>query len=145
MVLHAELAAIDYKHFDKYTKLADNVMAVIAFSTSKTLTAYGARVGAAICITKNKEELQKFINAGIYSARSIWSTVNNSVMELFTLITTDQKYLNPYMKEKAFYVNLLKERSTIFVSEANQVGLDIYPYKEGFFGTLMSLYSKKEK
>ena len=74
------------KHFDKYSKLSINAMAVIAFSTSKTLTAYGTRTGAAICITKNKDELQKFINAGIYSARSIWSTVNNSAMELFSLI-----------------------------------------------------------
>ena len=97
VVILNDIAYVDYSnkgpawknHFLKYNKLEKNVMAIIAFSTSKTMTAYGARVGAAVAITKDKEELQKFINAGIYSARSIWSTVNNSVMELFTLVVAN--------------------------------------------------------
>lgn len=124
------------KHFKKYTKLNDNAMAIIAFSTSKTLTAYGARAGAAVAITSNKEELQKFINAGIYSARSIWSTVNNSAMELFATVTQTEELCAKYMTEKQQYVHLLKERADIFVSECHEVKLDIYPFVEGFFVTI---------
>jgi len=144
VVLLNDIAYVDYnnqgnewkKHFGKFSKLSNNAMAVIAFSTSKTLTAYGARAGAAVAITNNATELSKFINAGIYSARSIWSTVNNSAMELFALVTTDELLLKNYMKEKQYYVDLLKERADIFVGESHEVGLDIYPFVEGFFVTI---------
>jgi len=144
VVILNDIAYVDYctigslwkQHFKKFTKLNDTAMAIIAFSTSKTLTAYGARAGAAIAITKNKEELQKFINAGIYSARSIWSTVNNSAMELFALVTTDPVLRKAYLKEKQYYVDLIKDRAEIFVTESKQVGLEIYPFVEGFFVTI---------
>ncbi len=124
------------KGFKRYASLNENVMAIIAFSLSKTLTAYGARCGAQVVITNNQEELAKFKDAAIYSARSIWSTVNNSAMRLFSLISTDKSLQDAYLKEKQTYVDLLKERSEIFVKEANENGLPIYPYKEGFFVTL---------
>lgn len=144
VVILNDIAYVDYSnqgstwknHFLKYKYLEENVMAVIAFSTSKTMTAYGARAGAAIAITKNKNELDKFINAGIYSARSIWSTVNNGAMDLFTLVTTTPKLRETYLKEKQIYVDLLKERAGIFVSECHDVGLEIYPFVEGFFVTI---------
>lgn len=144
VIILNDIAYVDYnnqgsewkQHFVKYNSLNENAMAIIAFSTSKTMTAYGARAGAAIAITKNKDELKKFINAGIYSARSIWSTVNNSAMELFTLVTTTPTLRETYLREKQTYVNLLKERADIFVTECKQVGLDIYPFREGFFVTI---------
>lgn len=154
VVILNDIAYVDFntkgsswkKHFGKYSKLNNNAMVVIAFSTSKTLTAYGARAGAAIAITNNKEELQKFINAGIYSARSIWSTVNNSAMELFSRVTTTEELLSNYLAEKQFYVDLLKERAEIFVSESKDVDLEIYPHVEGFFVTLkVSDNEEKEK
>lgn len=144
VIILNDIAYLDYnlkgdawkQHFKKFNHLDEQAMAVIAFSTSKTLTAYGARAGAAICITKNSNELEKFINAGIYSARSIWSTVNNSAMELFALVTTDPTLKANFIKEKQYYVDLLKDRAEIFVTEALQVGLEIYPFSEGFFVTL---------
>lgn len=144
VVILNDIAYVDFnvsgsswkQHFKKYTTLSENVMVVIAFSTSKTLTAYGARAGAAVCITANNEERQKFINAGIYSARSIWSTVNNSAMELFALVTQNEELRDAYLSEKQEYVELIKDRADIFVQEAQEVGLDIYPFKEGFFVTI---------
>ena len=152
VVILNDIAYVDFNtkgsswknHFRKYKYLSDNAMAIIAFSTSKTLTAYGARAGAAVAITNNEVELQKFINAGIYSARSIWSTVNNSAMDLFTLITTTPSLREEYLKEKQQYVDLLKERAEILVTECHQVGLPIYPFKEGFFVTIR-LESNEEK
>lgn len=41
------------------------------------------------------------------------------------------------MNEKDKYISLLKERSTIFLTEAKEVGLNVYPYHEGFFVTVM--------
>ena len=151
VVILNDIAYVDFctnptwkDHFLKYRDLNENVMAVIAFSLSKTFTAYGMRVGASIAITKNKEELAKFKNAGIYSARSIWSTVNNSVMELFAMISSDETLYRNYINEKQEYIQLLKDRSNIFISEAKEVGLEIYPFTEGFFTTL-KITDNKEK
>jgi len=144
VIILNDIAYVDYnvkgniwkKHFKKFNSLNDNVMVVVAFSCSKTLTAYGARVGAQIVISKDKKQLNDFKNAAIYSARSIWSTVNNSAMKLFSTIMNDNKLRENYMKEKQIYVDLLKDRADIFVSEAKSTKLDIYPFKEGFFVTL---------
>ncbi len=124
------------KHFRKYNRLEKNVMMVIAFSCSKTLTAYGARVGAQVVLSKDEKQLEDFKNAAIYSARSIWSTVNNSAMKLFSTIMNDDDLRETYINEKQQYVDLLKERASIFVSEAKDVGLDIFPHVEGFFVTV---------
>lgn len=143
VILLHDIAYVDFStnptwknHLLKYKTLSDNVLVVIAFSLSKTFTAYGARVGAAVAITNNKEELDKFKDAEIYSARSIWSTVNNSVMELFPLIVNHPQYRLSYMDEKQSYINLIQERANIFVTESAEVGLELYPYKEGFFATI---------
>lgn len=124
------------KHFEKYADLNKNVMVVIAFSCSKTLTAYGARVGAQVVICNDTLQLEAFKDAAIYSARSIWSTVNNSAMKLFSTIINDDTLRNNYILEKQQYIDLLKERANIFVSEAKEVGLEIYPHVEGFFVTI---------
>jgi len=144
VIILNDIAYVDYNtagdewknHFVKYNSLDKNVMVVIAFSCSKTLTAYGARVGAQIVITKNKKQLEAFKDAAIYSARSIWSTVNNSAMELFSLIANDSYLLSRYQIEKQKYVDLLKERADIITQEAEDVNLEFYPFVEGFFVTI---------
>lgn len=52
------------------------------------------------------------------------------------LCRCDGSSLKEYDQERLQYVALLKERSELFVKEANEVGLKHYPYKEGFFVTL---------
>lgn len=144
VIILNDIAYVDYNvqgdiwknHFVKYNTLNKNVMVVIAFSCSKTLTAYGARVGAQIVISKDKKQVELFKDAAIYSARSIWSTVNNSVMELFSLIAHDDYLLSRYKKEKQTYVDLLNERADILITEAKKVKLEHYPFTEGFFVTI---------
>ncbi|AIO18918.1 Aromatic-amino-acid aminotransferase [Candidatus Izimaplasma bacterium HR1] len=143
VVIINDIAYVDYStdpswkdHFLKYRNLAENVMIVITFSLSKTFTAYGARVGASVVVSSNKEELAKYKDAAIYSARSIWSTCNNSVMELFAKITTDETLYTNYINEKQYYIELLKERSRIFINECASEEIELYPFKEGFFATL---------
>lgn len=152
VIILNDIAYVDYspnqewkKHFLKYRDLNENVMAIISFSLSKTFTAYGARIGASVAVCNNKDELAKFKDAAIYSARSIWSTCNNSVMELFHQIVNDKELLKNYLDEKQYYINLLQERAEIFVSESNDCGLELYPFKEGFFATIKLDDSIKEE
>lgn len=152
VIILNDIAYVDFcpnqewkKHFLKYRNLSPNVMALISFSLSKTFTAYGARVGASVAVCNNPIELKKFKDAQIYSARSIWSTCNNSVMELFNLIVNDETLLNNYLEEKQYYIDLLRERAEIFITESQEVGLELYPFKEGFFATVKVADDKKEE
>ncbi|MEE0107816.1 MAG: aminotransferase class I/II-fold pyridoxal phosphate-dependent enzyme [Merdibacter sp.] len=142
VVLLNDIAYIDFAYRGKaardyirtFDKIGDNVFVVIAFSISKSLTAYGMRCGAAILMAQKKESVREVEIVFEKAARATWSNVNNSAMENFVAVTSDNK--ENYEAEKDTYVKLLKERSGIFTAEADACGLQYYPYKEGFFVTL---------
>lgn len=142
VVLLNDIAYIDYSydlaHCHDYIKtfddFSDNVMAVIAFSCSKSLTSYGLRCGAAILLANTQEAVRSVEIVFEKAARATWSNVPNAAMDNFTYVTTTN--YDTYMKEKGTYVSLLRERSQIFTSEADACGLEYYPYKEGFFVTV---------
>ncbi|QVK20801.1 aminotransferase class I/II-fold pyridoxal phosphate-dependent enzyme [Mycoplasmatota bacterium] len=120
-------------HFKLFDNLHPNLLVSVAFSISKTFTAYGLRVGGAVILGEEKEE---FKNSCVHSARSVWSNVNNSGMVLFSDIINDSEKLNRYVVEKEKYVKMLADRSNLFIKEAQEVGLKTYPHKEGFFVTI---------
>ncbi|MFV0380818.1 MAG: pyridoxal phosphate-dependent aminotransferase [Breznakia sp.] len=137
-----DIAYIDYaydfqksrRYMKHFNNINDNVLLVVAFSCSKTMTSYGLRCGAALILGKQKQDVQALKSVMEKSARATWSNISNSAMENFTYVTTDG--LQAYKKEKTAALQLLKRRSDIFINEAKQVGLMHYPYKEGFFVTL---------
>ncbi len=136
-----DVAYIDYtkddansrKHFELFKNLHKNLLVVTAFSISKTLTAYGLRVGASVILGDQAED---FKNECVHTARAIWSNINNSGQVLFSELIDKPELKMRYLKEKAKYVEMLKARSDLFLSEAKEVGLEIYPHKEGFFATV---------
>lgn len=142
VILINDIAYIDYsyngdhsrdymKHFES---VSENVMIEIAFSTSKTLTSYGLRCGAAILLAKDPVAVREAEIVFEKTARATWSNIPNAAMVNFSWIVEEGKDL--FMKEKEEYVTLMKKRSDIFVSEAVACELPCYPYKEGFFVTL---------
>ena len=142
VVLLNDIAYIDFsydlEHCRDYIKtfngFTENVMAVIAFSCSKALTSYGLRCGAAILMAQTEAAVRDVEIVFEKAARATWSNIPNAAMENFTYVTTTN--YDAYMKEKAMYVDLLKQRSEIFTSEADACGLVYYPYKEGIFVTV---------
>lgn len=143
ILLH-DIAYVDFnlngdqykKIFKRFVDLPENILTVIAFSASKTMTAYGMRVGAQIMVSSNEPQLMKVVHACGNTARGVWSTVNNGGMKMFADIALNPEIKSEYLKEKENYVTLLKERAEIFVKESEEVGLPLYPYKEGFFVTI---------
>ena len=141
-VLLDDIAYIDYSYnldtcrnyMSNFNDIGENVMIIVAFSSSKTLTSYGLRCGAAVVLAKGEEAVNEFITLSEKSARALWSNIPNAAMENFVLVTGEK--LGEFMAEKQEYVELLKKRSRAFVSEALDCGLDCYPYKEGFFVTV---------
>lgn len=142
VVLINDIAYIDYsyrgfeakKYFANFDAISDNVAIVVAFSISKSMTAYGLRCGAAILLGKTQEAVNELKVVFEKSARATWSNINNGAMETFSVIMKDKR--QEYLDEKEQYVQLLKERSSLFIQEADEVGLPYYPYREGFFVTL---------
>lgn len=142
VILLNDIAYIDYsydleqshQYMHTFNNISENVAIVIAFSCSKTLTSYGLRVGAAVILAKLQEDVEEMKTIFEKFARATWSNIANAGMENFVRVTTD--YYDDFKKEKDFYIDLLKQRSTILVEEAKACDLPIYPYKEGFFVTL---------
>lgn len=125
-------ASRNYMH--AFNKMSDDVMVIVAFSCSKTLTAYGLRCGAAMILAKQKESVRQVEIVMEKAARAIWSNIPNAAMKNFVYVTKEGK--EDFEKEKDSYVALLKKRSDIFIEEADACGLTYYPYREGFFVTL---------
>ena len=142
VVLLNDIAYIDYSYRGKaardyiktFDRISEHVFVVIAFSISKSMTSYGMRCGAAILMAQKEESVREVEIVFEKAARAIWSNVNNAAMENFVTVVTDNKAA--YEAEKDEYVDLLKERSDIFTSEAAACGLEYYPYKEGYFDTV---------
>ncbi len=142
VVLLNDIAYIDYSYRGKaardyiktFDRISEHVFVVIAFSISKSMTSYGMRCGAAILMAQKEESVREVEIVFEKAARAIWSNVNNAAMENFVTVVTDNQAA--YEAEKDEYVDLLKERSDIFTSEADACGLEYYPYKEGFFVTV---------
>lgn len=142
VVLLNDIAYIDYaydfstsrNYLETFNAISNNVLIVVAFSCSKTLTSYGLRCGAAVIMGQEEESVRQLEIVMEKSARATWSNIPNAAMDNFVYVTT--KGFKAFHQEKNKYVALLKERSKIFTAEAKACGLKHYPYKEGFFVTL---------
>ncbi len=142
IVLLNDIAYIDYSYkgadaknyFSVFDSISDNIVVIVAFSLSKSMTSYGLRCGAAIIMAQKREAVEQVKTVFEKDARATWSNINNGAMAMFVDVLTNHK--EEYEKEKEKYVSLLKERSELFMKEADEAGLKYYPYKEGFFVTL---------
>ena len=142
VILLDDIAYIDYsydlensrQYMNAFNQINDNVMIVVAFSCSKTLTSYGLRCGGALILAKEQESVRSLEILMEKHARASWSNIPNAAMENFVKVTTD--YKDEFNEEKQKYVDLLRQRCDIFKTEADECGLVYYPYKEGFFVTL---------
>lgn len=140
IIILNDVAYIDYAFNEKakeyiklFNEIKDHVVVCIAVSFSKSMTAYGMRLGALINIFKNAEDYDEIHNAFLRTARGIWSNANNGAMECFYKVLTNP---HAYLNEKQNYINLIKQRAKIFCDTAKKNNLPIYPYKEGFFVTI---------
>ena len=142
VIILDDIAYIDYsydlknsrQYMNAFNQINDDVMIVVAFSCSKTLTSYGLRCGGALILAKEQESVRSLEILMEKHARASWSNIPNAAMENFVKVTTD--YKDEFNEEKQKYVDLLRQRCDIFKTEADECGLVYYPYKEGFFVTL---------
>ena len=150
VVILNDIAYIDYsnnpekhKYMEQFNEISENVAIFTAFSTSKSLTSYGLRCGALVLMTKNETDVENLFIVYEKTARGVWSNVPNAAMVNFAKTVTMN--LEEFKAEKQLYVDLLKQRSDLFISQAADCGLEIYKYKEGFFITLKLENESRDK
>ncbi|NDI78740.1 aminotransferase class I/II-fold pyridoxal phosphate-dependent enzyme [Psychrilyobacter piezotolerans] len=144
-ILLNDLAYIDYsvngyeksrEYMDNFKNLSPKNLVIFSFSCSKTLTKYGLRAGGSVFISNNKKNIDDYMRANEFTCRGVWSNIPKGGMKLFSTIQENKVLRDNLKKERDFYIELLKKRSKIFLDEAKEAGLAVYPYKEGFFITL---------
>lgn len=126
-----------YREFlPKLDSLPDNILAVVAYSLSKTFTLYGMRCGAMICMTRVKEIADEFVRVCQYSARASWSNCTRASMVVLSKIYQDEELLTKVNEERKFYCDLLMKRGKAFEEAAEKAGLEIVPFDSGFFASI---------
>ncbi|HWR42392.1 pyridoxal phosphate-dependent aminotransferase [Sporomusa sp.] len=141
-ILVIDIAYIDYAGQDsrqflkKLSALPENILAVLTFSMSKGYTLYGQRAGAMIGVSRFREVIEEFDNINQYSCRATWSNVNRAAMRTLATIYQESGLVQQVDSERQQYVLKINERAGIFTAEAQAAGLEMYPYKAGFFLTI---------
>ena len=141
IILFVDVAYIDFvkddigsrKFFKKFGDLPKNILTIVGFSMSKGFTAYGMRMGAAIGISSDEEIAEEFYYSLMHSCRANWSNCNRGAMAVLSGIMGDEAKLKAYEEEKQTYKDLLAVRAKAFVEGAKECGLEILPYRDGFF------------
>lgn len=122
--------------FTKFSNLPDNLFVMAAFSTSKGYTMYGLRLGALIGMSSNEEIADEFRVSSLHSGRANWSNGNRGGMNVVAEIFNDKDLLEKYTVEKNEWKGILRRRAEAFVEASEVVGLELLPYRDGFFVSL---------
>lgn len=153
VILINDIAYIDYdfrgreksREFMKlFIGLPENIVVTFAYSMSKSFTSYGLRTGAIVALSSSKKVIDEFTVVAEYLCRSSWSNVSRGGMALLSKAYEDTQIIDNINKERDEWVELLKERARIFTKEAKKVGLEICPFRGGFFITVPLEKNKNE-
>lgn len=139
IILLVDVAYIDYasterrKFFTKFSNLPENIFVLVAYSMSKGYTMYGMRSGAAIGISSSEAIANEFYYTCMHANRANWSNGTRGAMSVMTNIAKDPAKKKAYEGEVSKYRAMLRKRADAFVEGANECGLEILPYRDGFF------------
>lgn len=141
VALLVDVAYIDFAgDEDEYRKflpvlegLPVNVLPIIGYSASKTLTAYGMRCGAMICLAPTEVIAKEFKSVGEFSSRGSWSNCSRAGQSVMARIYADEELLARVTRERAEIRDMLLRRGKAFEEEAKKVDLVTVPFDAGFF------------
>ncbi|KWZ98765.1 aminotransferase, class I/II [Anaerococcus hydrogenalis] len=131
------------KFFKKFGDLPENIITTVAYSMSKSYTAYGLRSGACIIISSNEKIANEAFDSMKHSNRAIWSNITHAGMNILVDLERDEKKKKSYEKELEFYRIMLEKRAKAFTENAKKAGLVTLPYFGGFFISIPCKNSKE--
>ncbi|MCR5833556.1 MAG: aminotransferase class I/II-fold pyridoxal phosphate-dependent enzyme [Selenomonadaceae bacterium] len=117
----------------KFSDLPENLFVMVAFSMSKSFTFYGQRTGALIGISPDEKVIEEFKDVGKFSSRAAWSNINRGAQAVLIKMTADKNLMPVYEKERDNLYQMVARRAEVFVKESKDCGLQIVPYRGGFF------------
>ena len=138
VILLCDIAYIDYardrEYFTLFNELSDNVLVILAASCSKAFSYYGQRLGLMIAINNDEQFLDLYLNLCSRLARATWSNLNNAGMLAIAKVLRENK--EGYLSELKQAREMLQKRTDLFIRQANDCGLELYTFCDGFFVTL---------
>lgn len=150
-ILLPDVAYLDYsgerhacrRFFRAFGHLPKNILVIVAYSLSKGFTLYGQRLGAMIGITSDKDVAKEFADINQYASRASWSNCNTAAQNVMIHIAQDKDKMEELNEERLKYYKLIQNRASIFMKEAEAVGLKVVPYVSGFFISIPVENSRK--
>lgn len=121
----------------------DNVLPVLGWSASKTMTGYGMRCGAMVCLAPNAEIADEFVKVCEFSCRATWSNSPKAGQVVMEKIFSDEELLAEVRREREEIRNLLIRRGKAFEEAAAEADLEMLPFDNGFFATIPCVNSKE--
>lgn len=139
-----DVAYLDFSHEEDTRQkmrflpnLKKHVLTIISFSGSKTFGVYGMRLGAAIAISTNESLVKQAIPKYINEARGSWSATPTPSIELLNHFS--KKENKDAFKQGLLHITtLVKKRSELFLEQAKEAGLVMYPFKSGFYAVILT-------
>lgn len=119
--------------YAKFKDMPSNALTLFVFSGSKSFGLYGLRIGALVCLTKDKEEADTFNRVNTFSCRAKWSSASTLGMSLIEKMVLHNDYRESYEEEIKYVCSMLENRSIAFLKSAKEEGLETLPYEKGFF------------
>ena len=116
--------------------LRGNILPVIAYSASKTFTMYGARCAAMLCLAHTPEVAAEFEKVCSFFARTAWSNSPRAPQTVIEKIYSDHELLKETDEERRHWRDMLRARGHAFETAASECGLEIVPFRAGFFVTI---------
>lgn len=138
------------KLIDKLCERKWNFLPIIGFSCSKLFGLYGLRVGALIVLTQSEENRLEVIRAFSAMARGTYSVPVGAAEYAVSTVLNNDSLTDTLLEQIENNSNELALRSDDLIKTLNEVGIDYYPYKSGFFITLkvkhaFEVYEKMKK
>jgi aromatic-amino-acid transaminase len=121
---------------DAVMRLTKHAMVLFAWSSSKSFTQYGLRVGALVAVCPDAGERTRVQSALSYASRGTWSGCNAAGMTAIARCLSDADLRARIERERAELKALLDGRVGRWNELASAAGL-VYPrYDGGFFTTV---------
>lgn len=151
IILFIDIAYIDYSgdldhrrdFLLKFNNLPENILVVFGFSMSKSYTLYGMRCGAMIGLSSNETIAEEFRAVNEFSNRGTWSNGTRPAMMVLDRIVKDKSLFEMVENEREILWNKLLDRAAAFEEQSKTAGLQICPYKSGFFISIPCKNSKQ--
>jgi aspartate/tyrosine/aromatic aminotransferase len=97
---------------------------------------YGARCGAMICMAYSPEVADEFERVCSFAARTTWSNSPRAPQAVIEKIYADPELLAETDAERKHWRDMLLSRGRAFEKAAKECGLEIVPFRAGFFVTI---------